>query len=132
MGAARSGEGGIGGGGFAKVLMAVAILVVNGALLFFILRFLRWLAFPARKGEPGEAIPTRTRPAAAVNVLGAAAAAEAVEPGAVGQLVYTHPPREAMPVVRFLSGDIVRIEGTSCECGRTSFRMRCLARRDVP
>jgi phenylacetate-CoA ligase len=54
----------------------------------------------------------------------------AIEPGALGELVYTHLTREAMPVVRFLSGDIVRIEGTSCDCGRTSFRMRCLARRD--
>jgi phenylacetate-CoA ligase len=54
----------------------------------------------------------------------------AIETGAVGELVYTHLTREAIPVVRFLSGDIVRIEGTSCECGRTTFRMRCLARRD--
>ncbi len=54
----------------------------------------------------------------------------AIEEGAVGELVYTHLTREAMPVVRFLSADIVRIEGTSCECGRTSFRMRCLGRRD--
>jgi len=54
----------------------------------------------------------------------------AIETGAVGELAYTHLTREAMPVVRFLSGDIVRIEGTSCDCGRTSFRMRCLARRD--
>ena len=52
------------------------------------------------------------------------------ESGAVGELVYTHLTREAMPVVRFLGGDIVRIEGTSCGCGRTSFRMRCLGRRD--
>ena len=35
-----------------------------------------------------------------------------------------------MPVVRFLSGDLVRIEGTECECGRTSFRQRVLGRRD--
>jgi hypothetical protein len=69
-------------GVFAKVMIAVAILVANGALLFFILRFLLWLAFPTMKGER-EAIPARTRPAAAVNVLGATAAAEAVEPGAV-------------------------------------------------
>jgi hypothetical protein len=69
-------------GVFAKVMIAVAILVANGALLFFILRFLLWLAFPSMKGER-EAAPARTRPAAAVNVLGAAAAAEAVEPGAV-------------------------------------------------
>ncbi len=53
-----------------------------------------------------------------------------IEPGAVGELVYTSLTREAMPVVRFLSGDIVRIEGTSCDCERTSFRMRCIGRRD--
>jgi phenylacetate-CoA ligase len=54
----------------------------------------------------------------------------AIEEGAVGELVYTSLAREAMPVLRFLSADIVRIEGTSCECGRTSFRMRCIGRRD--
>ena len=53
-----------------------------------------------------------------------------IEPGAVGELVYTHLTREAMPVVRFLGGDIVRIEGGSCGCGRATFRMRVLGRRD--
>jgi phenylacetate-CoA ligase len=53
-----------------------------------------------------------------------------IETGAVGELSYTSLTRKAMPVVRFLGGDIVRIEGTSCECGRTSFRMRVLGRRD--
>jgi len=53
-----------------------------------------------------------------------------IEPGAVGELVYTHLTREAMPVVRFLGGDIVRIEGGSCGCGRSTFRMRILGRRD--
>jgi phenylacetate-CoA ligase len=53
-----------------------------------------------------------------------------IETGAVGELVYTSLTREAMPVVRFLGGDIVRIEGTSCACERTTFRMRCLGRRD--
>jgi len=53
-----------------------------------------------------------------------------IETGAVGELVYTALTREAMPVVRFLGGDIVRIDGTSCECERTSFRMRVLGRRD--
>jgi phenylacetate-CoA ligase len=53
-----------------------------------------------------------------------------IETGAVGELVYTTLTREAMPVVRFLGGDIVRIEGTSCDCERTSFRMRVLGRRD--
>jgi len=53
-----------------------------------------------------------------------------IESGAVGELVYTSLTREAMPVVRFLSGDIVRIEGTSCSCERKTFRMRCIGRRD--
>jgi phenylacetate-coenzyme A ligase PaaK-like adenylate-forming protein len=35
-----------------------------------------------------------------------------------------------MPVVRFRGGDIVRIEGTSCECERTTPRIRVLGRRD--
>ena len=42
---------------FAKVLLAVAILVANGALLFFILRFLLWLAFPGKEQEPVAARP---------------------------------------------------------------------------
>src|ERR1700686_337627 len=53
-----------------------------------------------------------------------------IETGAVGEMVYTALTREAMPVVRFRSADIVRIEGTSCECERTTFRMRCIGRRD--
>ena len=53
-----------------------------------------------------------------------------IEPGAVGEMVYTTLTREAMPVVRFRGGDIARIEGTSCECGRTSFRQRVIGRRD--
>jgi phenylacetate-CoA ligase len=54
----------------------------------------------------------------------------AIEAGAVGELVYTALTREAMPVVRFRGSDIVRIEGTSCACERTTFRMRVLGRRD--
>ena len=53
-----------------------------------------------------------------------------IETGAEGELVYTALTREAMPVVRFLGGDIARIEGTTCECGRTTFRQRVLGRRD--
>lgn len=53
-----------------------------------------------------------------------------IETGAEGELVYTTLTREAMPVVRFLGGDIARIEGTECECGRTTFRQRVIGRRD--
>src|SRR5467141_3101890 len=38
-----------------------------------------------------------------------------IEPGAVGELVYTHLTREAMPVVRFLGGGRVSIEKKACE-----------------
>jgi hypothetical protein len=70
-------------GVFAKVMLAVAILVANGALLFFILRFLLWLAFPAMKGDEPEVVPsTRTAPPATVNILGAAAAAATTGAGA--------------------------------------------------
>ncbi len=53
-----------------------------------------------------------------------------IEAGAVGELVYTHLTREAMPVVRFLSGDIAKIEGFPCDCGRSTWRMRVIGRRD--
>jgi phenylacetate-CoA ligase len=53
-----------------------------------------------------------------------------IETGAVGELVYTTLTREAMPLVRFRGSDIVRIEGTSCDCGRTTFRQRVIGRRD--
>jgi hypothetical protein len=60
-------------GVFAKVMLAIAILVANGVLLFVILRFLLWLAFPATK-EGAEATPARSvpaTPAAAVAKAGA-------------------------------------------------------------
>jgi len=53
-----------------------------------------------------------------------------IETGAVGEMVYTHLTREAMPVVRFLGGDLVRIEDSPCKCGRATFRMRVIGRRD--
>jgi hypothetical protein len=67
-------------GVFEKVLLAIAILVANGALLFFILRFLLWLAFPGRSHEPLEARPATgaARTAAAASGAEAAPAAAAV------------------------------------------------------
>ena len=61
---------------FAKVVLAIAILVANGVLLFVVLRFLLWLAFP---GSTAEAEPTATRKVAAAGAVAAAeAGAEAV------------------------------------------------------
>jgi len=51
--------------------------------------------------------------------------------GAVGELVLTHLLKEAQPLVRYRSGDVVSITGTGlCACGRTSFRFRMTGRAD--
>ncbi|SDX78850.1 phenylacetate--CoA ligase family protein [Halopenitus persicus] len=57
-------------------------------------------------------------------------AAVPFEAGAEGELVYTPLGREATPLLRYRSGDYVRITGTDCECGRTSPRMQCIGRVD--
>jgi phenylacetate-CoA ligase len=52
--------------------------------------------------------------------------------GASGELVYSALRREASALLRFRSGDIVEIlggEGT-CDCGRSSYRLRCVGRTD--
>jgi len=53
-----------------------------------------------------------------------------IEEGVVGELVYTHLKREATPMLRLRHGDIVRIVGTNCSCGRTSPKIRCFGRTD--
>ncbi|MGQ4556275.1 phenylacetate--CoA ligase family protein [Halobellus sp. GM3] len=52
------------------------------------------------------------------------------ERGAEGELVYTPLGREATPLLRYRSGDYVRVTGTTCSCGRTSPRMQCIGRVD--
>jgi phenylacetate-CoA ligase len=54
----------------------------------------------------------------------------AIEGDAFGELVYTALVREAMPLIRFRSGDLVHITDTECPCGRTSFKIRCVGRTD--
>ena len=43
-----------------------------------------------------------------------------IEPGATGELVFTHLAREASPVLRFRSRDLAEILGAECPCGRTA------------
>lgn len=50
--------------------------------------------------------------------------------GAEGELVYTTFTREATPVLRYRSGDRAIVTATSCACGRTSPRIRCIGRTD--
>lgn len=52
-------------------------------------------------------------------------------PGTQGELVLTHLSRECQPLVRFRTGDIIRIENTDrCACGCTGFRFRVIGRSD--
>ncbi len=53
-----------------------------------------------------------------------------IEPGVSGELVYTSLERECVPLLRFRTRDRVTILATSCACGRTSFKLRCVGRTD--
>ncbi len=51
--------------------------------------------------------------------------------GASGEFVFTTLGREAQPLLRYRSGDVVTVLDTDpCECGRTGFRFRVLGRSD--
>jgi phenylacetate-CoA ligase len=53
-----------------------------------------------------------------------------IETGVTGELVYTSLQRECVPLLRFRTRDRVQVLGTSCPCGRTGFRLRCIGRTD--
>jgi phenylacetate-CoA ligase len=55
-----------------------------------------------------------------------------VEPvaGATGELFYSALRREASALLRFRSGDRVEVLGTTCSCGRLSYKIRCFGRTD--
>ncbi len=53
-----------------------------------------------------------------------------IETGVSGELVYTSLERECVPLLRFRTRDRVEVTGTSCVCGRTSFKLRCIGRTD--
>ncbi|MEZ5825065.1 MAG: hypothetical protein R3C97_10095 [Geminicoccaceae bacterium] len=56
---------------------------------------------------------------------------KAMNAGVQGELVLTHLSRECQPLVRFQTGDIIRIENTDrCQCGCTGFRFRVVGRSD--
>ncbi|MBI2526405.1 MAG: AMP-binding protein [Candidatus Rokubacteria bacterium] len=54
----------------------------------------------------------------------------AMAEGAQGEYVFTHLQREACPLVRYRSGDIVRIATGPCGCGRTGLRIWYIGRSD--
>ena len=53
-----------------------------------------------------------------------------LETGVTGELVYTSLERQCVPLLRFRTRDRVTVTGTSCPCGRTSFKLRCIGRTD--
>jgi phenylacetate-CoA ligase len=50
--------------------------------------------------------------------------------GATGELVLTHLRHRAAPLLRFRTRDHVQIRTSSCPCGRTAPRIRCVGRTD--
>jgi len=54
---------------------------------------------------------------------------ETLPPGHEGELVFTTLTREALPLLRYRSGDISRIDTSPCPCGRTLARMARVFRR---
>ncbi|WP_457551355.1 phenylacetate--CoA ligase family protein [Desulfobacula sp.] len=54
-----------------------------------------------------------------------------VAQGAVGEMVLTHLKKEAQPLVRYRTSDLMEILETGpCECGRTGFRFQIVGRAD--
>jgi phenylacetate-CoA ligase/benzoylacetate-CoA ligase len=50
--------------------------------------------------------------------------------GARGEAVYTTFERDATPVLRYRSAELVEVTATRCACGRTSPKVRCVGRAD--
>ena len=51
------------------------------------------------------------------------ASGSVLPPGAEGELVFTTLTKEALPMLRYRTGDISSLDVTPCSCGRTSVRM---------
>jgi len=54
---------------------------------------------------------------------------EPVRPGEVGELVFTTLTKEALPVVRYRTGDLASLDAAPCVCGRTHVRMSLVVGR---
>ncbi len=59
------------------------------------------------------------------------ASAEDIKEGAIGELVVTNFEKEAQPLARYCTGDVIEIVSTGdCLCGEKSFRFRVIGRCD--
>jgi phenylacetate-CoA ligase len=54
---------------------------------------------------------------------------EPARPGEVGELVFTTLTKEALPVIRYRTGDLASIDPAPCVCGRTHVRMSLVVGR---
>ncbi len=61
---------------------------------------------------------------------GVTEAAVELTDGAAGELVLTHLRHRAAPLLRFRTRDHVIVRTTTCRCGRTAPRVRCIGRTD--
>jgi len=54
-----------------------------------------------------------------------------LQPGQMGELVFTTLTKEALPVIRYRTGDLAALDAAPCRCGRTFVRMsRVMGRTD--
>jgi phenylacetate-CoA ligase len=54
-----------------------------------------------------------------------------LEPGKIGELVFTTVTKEGIPIIRYRTRDLTRLNYEKCECGRTLVRMeKCVGRSD--
>ena len=50
--------------------------------------------------------------------------------GVEGEYIFSHLDREACPLLRYRTGDILKVRTTPCECGRTGIRVDIIGRSD--
>jgi phenylacetate-CoA ligase len=56
---------------------------------------------------------------------------EPVAPGEIGELVFSTVTKEGMPIIRYRTRDLTRLNYEKCDCGRTLVRMeKCMGRTD--
>lgn len=56
---------------------------------------------------------------------------ENIVSGAIGELVVSNMKKEAQPLIRYATGDIIKIVSTQkCQCGEQSFRFKVIGRSD--
>lgn len=50
--------------------------------------------------------------------------------GAFGEYIFTHLDRQACPLLRYRTNDLIRVTTSPCDCGRTGFRIDLVGRSD--